>query len=309
MHQFMKLGFGLFALLVSASQTYADESNIDLEDIWKSDWENRANTIIDGLVARLQEPLQESLDPRSLESVAKEYREVFESAINWEAFSDTVTKAITTSCNAEVLQEIAPYIGEPGKLSEAGEDLIQNFSSCYLDAMMHAEATAVYALAAKARDAGDVFTKYKDIARTYQRISPLVTTASVEANYGSLLDEVISIHDVAGLDARNVRTGDVTSLLESENAVLSVSLEDPGFTHTVFNQTFSYQRNGIHTSGYSCYGASPPEQEGLIHCSGNDEARAEDDMIKYTRKFDFNGESLEVIVMFDYDQLLNALQD
>lgn len=140
-----------------------------------------------------------------------------------------------------------------------------------------------------------------------REIPDRITTAAVERAYGDMFDNVIALHDLVDPEAKRLRAEELKAAFTSDDAIIHVALEDPGYRHAVFGEALYFYRDNLRPTNKSCSGASPPEQERLIRCSWKGGGADRRNVLKYRRYFEFDGERLELIVEFDFDELSDVL--
>ncbi|MEO1202522.1 MAG: hypothetical protein AAFX10_07435 [Pseudomonadota bacterium] len=278
-----------------------------LVDIWEQDWDRLSDEIIDDIVGEFAEPLAQSLDATSARQVTDEMRAIAGHAAAWGSWSAIVVESIVAQCGAALLGDAEPYVTGAAQPSADDATLLRRYSICYTDAMDQVQVIALYAITAKLSQSAGTMSVVESALSGYRRISPDVTTESVELRYGESLDEVVALHTAPTEQDRRRRVDALESRFSEDPAVIHVSVEDPGEPGSVYGRVFHFYQDGRSPAGKSCSGAVPPEQEGLIRCSWDIEGYDDDNVIKYTRRSEFEGELLEVIVEFDYDELRRAL--
>ena len=152
------------------------------------------------------------------------------------------------------------------------------------------------------------FGAYK-LAFPDRDIPEKISTATVEQAYGQKLDEVISLHSMSDPIVQQQAIDELKVYFENEPAVIHVSLEDPGYPHSVSGQLFYFYQDDLSPPSKSCSGAAPPEQKGLIRCSWKGGGASRRNVLKYTRRFEFEGERLSIIIEFDFKALMRTLPD
>lgn len=301
--------FGLFSLALfpqfcfSQSVQDFDPSREHLQAI-AADWNRRVRGISDALIEEFEEPVFMRLDPSTAKAGKEELAGAIQSFAGWEALSDRVLSTVSRSCGQEVLNAVSSSFssGDP-----VDDSVRKEYSLCYSSAFGNLEAGAWMSLM---QDPGiaTVLGKYEPMLASYQRISTSLTTASVEGRYGRTFDDIIQLHSVVDDSTRDARSLDLERRLESERAIWLVQLQDPDENGSVYGSVFSYRQPGLpSSSGSSCSGSAPPEQEGMIRCTWKGEGFGNDNVIKYTRKFTHGSEQLSLVVHFDYAALLAAV--
>lgn len=279
-----------------------------LAEIWSADWNRRMGPMVDEFAERYEEPLFQAFSPDEAELALEEIRSTLQSVVAWEDLSPLVIDEILSQCGRALLETVEPYLTSSVNLSDTDKDLANEYASCYDEAASRAQLLALYSIA-EDRTAEIVLSKYNDALANYQRISPTVTTAKVEERYGPLLDEVAALHNIRSEERQRTTIENLKRRLESESAIIHVSLEDPGYPHTVYGELFHFYQGDEQPTGKSCHGASPPEQERLNRCSWNSGKYSNDNVISYSRKFVHGSEELGMAIEFDYDALLREFAE
>ncbi|MEM1260784.1 MAG: hypothetical protein AAGH76_00160 [Pseudomonadota bacterium] len=295
-------------LLVMPAVALAEPSPALLK-IWEQEWQSRTDRIVDELVGGFEEPLAHSLDAESLAVALAELRGMFSSAVTWEKSSGVVINSVSMKCDAELLEQVEPYITGRTDVSTMDKELASGYGFCFEDAMMFAESAAMYAMARKMKASPDVMNKYERVLANsrYRRIAAAVTTAAVEEKYGALLDEAIALHSITDSAARARSVASLESRFATDPTILYVSLQDPSQDGPRYGSLLNYHQNGIRPTGKSCHGAPPPDQKGLVRCSWDGYPSLDDNVIRYERPFEFGGERLVIEIEFSYPELRTAL--
>lgn len=140
-------------------------------------------------------------------------------------------------------------------------------------------------------------------------IPPKINTAAVERAYGAKLDDVISLHSIPDPEEQRRRVEELKADFASDPSVIHISLEDPGHRGSVYGRIFYFYQDDRRPTNKSCSGANPPEQEGLIRCSWKGGGASRRNVIKYTRRFQYGDERLEIIIEFEFKELLRSLPE
>ena len=297
--------FGLFCLALFPQLCLAQNVNFDpseehLQAI-AADWNRRVGEISDALIAKFEEPVFMRLDPPVAKAEKQELAGAIQSSVGWETLSDRVLLTVGRSCGPKVLNAVSSSLASGDTVDD---DMRKEYSLCYSSAIGNLEAGALMSLM-QDPSIVTVLSKYEPMLESYQRISPSLTTASVEGRYGRTFDDIIQLHSVVDESTRDARSLDLERRLEGERAIWLVQLQDPGKNGSVYGSVFSYRKPGLpSSSGVSCSGSAPPEQEGMIRCTWKGEGFGHDNVIKYTRMFTHGSEQLSLIVHFDYAALL-----
>jgi hypothetical protein len=152
------------------------------------------------------------------------------------------------------------------------------------------------------------FGAYK-LAFPDRDIPEKINTAAIEQAYGAKLDEVISLHNMSDPIVQQQVGEELKMHFDDDPSVIYVSLEDPGYPHTVSGQLFYFYQDDLNPPSKSCSGAAPPEQKGLIRCSWKGGGANRRNVVKYTRRFTYGDERLFVVIEFDFKELMRSLPD
>ena len=249
-----------------------------------------------------EEPLRQSLTPKEAESGITEIRSFFESTISWDKFSDSVITTISTICGNELLDKVQVTLDTNPDLTGLPKTDLNKYAACYSDAMGHVQSEAVFAIAGESRQAS-IFRKYENAISKYQRISPIITTEKIEDRYRELIETAISMRRLqTEIEFQSASTS-FESILKRDSSVIHFVAYPAKKNRAEKRENFSYYISEK-PSSTSCSGHSPELQRGLIRCTWNIKHCDKDNVIKYTRDYDADGEKLTVIIEFDYKELL-----
>ena len=132
-----------------------------------------------------------------------------------------------------------------------------------------------------------------------------LNNAVVEEAYGPLSDEVGNLLRIAGPEERRTEIARLTAALESDPAIVSVLLYEPGAT--VKGDIFSFSGEKKRHSSQSCAVKTEAHRNRLARCTREYGEFDRVDLLLYSHPYDTGGKSWVIAVYLEYDAAIDLL--